>query len=339
MFAETNLSMTHTRKALALALTAIVGITGCHKNEINPTKATIATPAKPKTFSVTATLTLAAPIAEAKFYKLFTGYDSGDDFEASGVKVVGNYFYAIFDNRYKIGKVLNTLPINSNSNSLLSSGSGSSNFEAITYDNYGTPNFYVADENESHNGAYSPKIYEYDADMNLQSTTWAPYSFTSANSNKGFEGLVWVRRNNTDYLLGLCEGTGVIVVMVQDGNNWDLVSTFNMPTGTGMTDFSDIDISSTGRVAVTSQESSKVWIGQLSSTSWAFTDGGIVYNFPTGDANGNVGAGSNVLYANVEGVSFITDTKIVCTSDKVKSDQPSYQSYKDQSIHIFNLPQ
>jgi hypothetical protein len=334
--------MSQTRKTVAIAMTAMVAaLSSCHKNDVLPTKAAATVnPVTPsKTFSVNATLTLGAPIAEAKFYKLFTGYDSGDDFEASGVKVVGNYFYAVFDNRLKIGKVLNSLPINSNSNSLVSSGSGNSNFEGITYDNYSTPNFYVVDENESHNGAYSPKIYEYDASMNLQSTAWAPYSFSAANSNKGFEGLVWVRRNNTDYLLGLCEGTGVIVVMQQDGNNWDLVTTFNMPTGTGMTDFSDIDISASGRVGVTSQESSKLWIGQLSTTSWGFTDGGVVYNFPTGDANGNVGAGSDVLYGNVEGVSFITDTKVVCTSDKAKSSQPSYQTIKDQSIHIFNLPQ
>ena len=309
-------------------------VTGCTKKED-------AASAVVKTASVTSSITtynLSAPTAEAKFYKLFPGYDHTDDFEGSGVKIVGNYFYAVFDNRLKVGKILSSLPINSSSNTLVSSGSGSSNFEGITYDNYNTPNFYVVDENESHNGAYSPKINEYDANMNIQSTAWAPYSFTSADKNKGFEGLVWIRRNSTDYLLGLCERTGVIVVMAQNGSNWDLVTTISMPTGTGMTDFSDIDISASGRVAVTSQESSKLWIGQLNSTTWSFVDAGVVYNFPTGDSNGNVGAGSYVIYGNVEGVSFITDIQVVIASDKAGSDQPSYQSFKDQSIHIFNLP-
>jgi hypothetical protein len=187
---------------------------------------------------------LSAPVAEARFYKLFPSYTHTDDFEGSGVKVQGSYFYAVFDNRLKIGKIKNTLPINSSQNTLVSSGSGTSNFEGITYDNYGTANYYVVDENEAHNGAYSPKIYEYDANMNLQSTAWAPYSFSSSLSTKGFEGLVWLRRGSNDYLLGLCEGSGTIVVMMQNGSNWDYVTSFSMPAGTGMTDFSDIDISS-----------------------------------------------------------------------------------------------
>jgi len=282
---------------------------------------------------------LSAPINEAKVYKLLKGYDSSNNFEASGVKYVSGYFYAIFDNMFNIGKFVSTLPINSSSNSLSSGSSSSSNFEAITYDSYNTPNFYVADENESHNGEYSPKIYEYDASLNEQSTTWAPYSFSSADKNKGFEGLTWIRRNNNDYLLGLCERTGKIIVMEQSGSNWVKVDSISMPAGTGMTDFSDIDISSSLRVGVTSQESSLLWIGQLSATSWTFVNAGTVYSFPTGDQNGNVGAGGYVLYGNVEGVSFITDTQVVVCSDKAGSDQPSYQSFKAQTISIFNLPQ
>ncbi len=314
-------------------------VLSCKKETAQPTSSLTNAPSStPQKYSARTGGSLAAPIAEAKFYKLFPGYDHTDDFEGSGVKVQGSYFYAVFDNRYKIGKIKNTLPINSSQNSLLSSGSGNSNFEGITYDSYSTPNYYVVDENESHNGAYSPKIYEYDENMNLQNTAWAPYSFPSSLSNKGFEGLTWIRRTNDDYLLGLCESSGIIVVMKQDGNNWDLVTTFNMPSNTGMTDFADIDISSDLHVAVVSQESSKLWIGQLSSTTWSFVDEGVVYDFPTGDQSGNVGAGSYVIYANVEGVSWISSTQVVCASDKAKSDQPSYQTYKDQSIHIFNIP-
>ena len=310
----------------------------CKKDTTNPAISGSTTNTSSSTLAARNGGSLAAPVAEAKFYKLFPGYDHTDDFEASGVKLVGSYFYAAFDNRYKIGKVSTSLPINSSSNSLLSSGSGSSNFEGITYDSYGTPNYYVIDENESHNGSYSPKIYEYDASMNLQSTAWAPYSFSSSSSNKGFEGICWIRRNSDDYLLGLCEATGVIVVMKQNGSSWDYVTTINMPNNTGMTDFSDIDISDDLHVAVTSQESSKLWIGQLNTSSWSFVDEGDVYTFPKGDKSGNVGSGSYVIYGNVEGVSWINNTQVVCVSDKAKSDQPSYQSYKDQSIHIFNIP-
>ena len=68
---------------------------------------------------------LGAPVAEEKFYKLFQGYDHTDNFEASGLHYLNGYFYVVFDNRYKIGKVKSTLPVNSANNSLLSSGSGS----------------------------------------------------------------------------------------------------------------------------------------------------------------------------------------------------------------------
>jgi len=79
-------------------------------------------------------------------------------------------------------------------------------------------------------------------------------------------------------------------------------------------------------------------MGTLSSTSWSITGPGKAYQFPLGDTNGNVGAGDSVLYANVEGISFMDDSTIVVCSDKAKSSQPSYQQIKDQSVHIFRLP-
>ena len=80
-----------------------------------------------------------------------------------------------------------------------------------------------------------------------------------------------------------------------------------------------------------------LWVGTLSSTSWATIGSGTVYQFPKGSSAGVVGAGSNVLYGNVEGVSFINDSTIVTCTDKASNSQPSYQSYKDQSIQIFKL--
>ncbi|MES2628651.1 MAG: hypothetical protein V4616_06745, partial [Bacteroidota bacterium] len=80
-----------------------------------------------------------------------------------------------------------------------------------------------------------------------------------------------------------------------------------------------------------------VWIGTLSATTWSIT-GGTAYTFPTGSSSGVVGAGSNRIYGNIEGVSFISNNQIVVVSDKAKDDQPAYQTYKDQSVHIFNIP-
>ncbi len=117
---------------------------------------------------------------------------------------------------YKIPKIKSTLPINSSDNSLLSTGapgSGSSNFEGITYDNHGTINFYVVAETEKNGSVYQPRIYEYDASMNYQSRAWADYYFNSSNNNKAFEGIAWIFRGGNDYMLGLVEGTGKIAVL------------------------------------------------------------------------------------------------------------------------------
>ncbi len=279
---------------------------------------------------------LGAPVAEAKLYKLLPGYNSGDDFEASGVYYLDGYFYVACDNRYKIPKIKSTLPINSSQNTMLSSGSGDSGFEGITYDNNNTPNFFVVEEAVSHNGSYQPRIREYDGSMNYQNSMWADYYFTSANANKGFEGIAWVFRGGDDYILGLVEGTGDIPVLKKTSSGWTKVANITLPSSVTFTDYSDICVYG-NKVAITSQQDAQLWIGTLSSTSWTIT-GGTAYEFPKGSSTGVVGAGSYVLYANIEGISFINDTQIVVVSDKAKSDQPSYQTYKDQSIHIFNIP-
>ncbi len=279
---------------------------------------------------------LGAPVAEAKIYKLLQGYDHTDDFEASGVYYLDGYFYVAFDNRYKIAKIKSTLPENSAQNSLLSSGSGTSGFEGITYDSQNTPHFFVVEESVSHNGVYQPRIRQYDASMNYQENLWADYYFNSSNNNKAFEGIAWVFRGGEDYILGLVEGTGKVPVLHKTGSNWEFVTEITLPASVTFNDYSDICVYG-NKVAITSQEDSQIWIGTLSSTSWTIT-GGTAYEFPKGSSSGVVGAGTNVLYGNIEGISFINNNQIVVVSDKVKSDQPAYQEYKDQSIHIFNIP-
>ncbi|MGY0038744.1 hypothetical protein [Pedobacter sp. NJ-S-72] len=126
------------------------------------------------------------------------------------------------------------------------------------------------------------------------------------------------------------------MVLKKTSSQWQKVSEIVLPSSASFSDYSDLTISG-NKVAITSQEDSKLWIGTLSGTEWALT-GGKTYSFPTGNSSGVVGSGNNVLYGNVEGVSFISDTQIVVVSDKAKSDQPSYQKFKDQSVHVFNLP-
>ncbi len=331
-----------TRTILVTIATTALFFCSCSKNHVSnkltPIQTVNTDEVKPhKTAGrISGATMLAAPVAEAKIYKLLPGYNSSDDFEASGVYYLSGYFYVAFDNRYKIGKIKSTLPINSSDNSLLSSGSGSSNFEGITYDNFGTPNFFVVEECVHNGSVYQPRVREYDASMNYQSDKWVDYYFTSATSNKAFEGIAWVYRGGEDYLLGLVEGTGKIAVVKKTSGHWILVDSITLPSSVTFTDYSDICVYGT-KVAITSQEDGQLWIGTLSSTSWSIT-GGTAYEFPHGSSTGVVGAGTYQIYGNIEGVSFISPTQIVVVSDKADASQPAYQTYKEQSIHIFNIP-
>jgi len=100
----------------------------------------------------------------------------------------------------------------------------------------------------------------------------------------------------------------------------------------------------TGRVAVTSQEDSSLWIGQLLGQDektglWdieklAFDeDVGDVYYFPKN-------ANCQTVYCNVEGVHFLNAEMVLTVSDKMKSKgKQDFRCFnKDQSVHVFVLP-
>jgi len=195
-----------------------------------------------------------------------------------------------------------------------------------------------------------------------------PTEFTFSSGNKGFEGAVHVMHDDEIVLLGLCEGNfceggkrgrkpghGRLVLMVKQGRNdttaqpcvWATVGVLALPATAAFSDYSAVAIleasssAVTGshrvyHLAVTSQESSQVWIGQLRTggnfSEWSLTDG-VVYNFPR-DSD------CDIVYCNIEGISFVDDNLLVAVSDKMKSGgRQSYRCLaKDQSIHTFVLP-
>ena len=88
-----------------------------------------------------------------------------------------------------------------------------------------------------------------------------------------------------------------------------------------------------GRVAIVSQVNSMLWVGQLDEAHWTWHNAGQLYEFPRSD-------NASILYGNIEGVGWISPTRIVTVSDRrKKKDQPDKRlSEKDQSIHIFEIP-
>jgi hypothetical protein len=78
-----------------------------------------------------------------------------------------------------------------------------------------------------------------------------------------------------------------------------------------------------------------MWVGHVrdepTSLDDLFEDEGRLFLLPRDDKN-------RPLYCNPEGVAWLGDGRLVVVSDKKKSKQPGRCADKDQSIHIFKLP-
>jgi uncharacterized protein YjiK len=255
------------------------------------------------------------------------------DYEASGVRLQNGSLYVVFDNMTKIGIISPALT----SGSYASGGSSSqqSQYEGITYDDNNTQHFYVVAE-----GSSRGRVIQYDSAASGNSAIEEPTDVSFSDGNKGFEGVAWLRRNGNDYLLGLCEGQactsttggtlpGAIKVLAQSGTSWVTEQTLYLPSSINFADFSDIALlplaDGTSMVAVTSQESKRLWMGRLSATSWSFLDSGTVYAFPSSD------------YCNIEGVTFLSANQLAMVSDAMKDTQPAECNNKDEMVHIFSL--
>ncbi|CAE7785986.1 unnamed protein product, partial [Symbiodinium microadriaticum] len=277
-------------------------------------------------------------------------------FEASDVIVVGDYFYAICDNSWAIERISTQLTPYSAYNVQVGDPdreSEDSGYEAIFHDDV-TNTFYVV------------RVEEVRIDGNdYEVLRSCPSEMEFSGSSKGFEGAVGLKDAKGElYMLGLCEGNfcdegkrgrvkghGEVVLMqfvdgtkdnvgAHHGCMWKTIRYLKIPATAHFQDYSAITINRNGRVAVASQEESKVWLGQLTHV-----DNGVfdpvksefvdekVLNFPR-DSN------CEVVYCNIEGIHWVSDELLVGVSDKMKSNgkQPFRCLEKDQSIHMFVMP-
>ena len=276
-------------------------------------------------------------VRERKLSSLFGGVSA--DYEASGVQVLGSDLYVVFDDMNQIAKMPTSLAAGTATYTPGTLSSSSEQYEGITLDTNGTQHFYVSQE-------VSPgKIVQLDGAGSAQGEEYQSTGVSFSDSNKGFEGIAWVRRSNDDYLLALCEagncgdttGTsipGTIKVLRQTGSSWTVDTTISLCGNTSCTqgifsDYSDIALfplaDGSYKVAITSQESRQLWIGNLSATTWAFTSSGTVYDYPSSG------------YCNVEGVTFLTATRLALASDQYTGSEPGCND-KDESMHIVDIP-
>jgi len=280
-------------------------------------------------------------VREAKIFDILPGMQK-PKLEASGVLAKGGLFYVIFDNLPDIGVIDPELSAAAAANDVIRQQDGdSSGFEDIAYDPRQGRYYVLIESAPRGHGTYMAKVQEYDAGFGYLGQAWL--DFPLDRPNKGLEGLTCVHRGDQTYLLGLCEGNrcrggkdgevpggGRVHVFQRGDEQWERVGKIRLPETLLFTDYSGIAVTG-DRVAVISQMTSALWIGDLAPSGWEVTGAGTRYELPT-DADGRV------VYGTAEGVSWMAPDQVVMVSDKAKPEYPRRYQTKDQSIHIFRIP-
>lgn len=289
------------------------------------------------TMTFAATLKL---VQENKIRRLLPNSASAKRFEASGVLVKGTDYFVVFDDHTALARIANDLR-KSSLNDLIGTAPLKGGYEGIAY-NAEKHRYYLLVESHRHDDdEHRAQIVEYSDAFEYIKCRSLDFAFKSCN--KGFEALAHVRRNGQDYALALCEGNkcesgrkgrqpgnGRVQLFEKGKKCWSHVGTIKLPKSVAFVDYSGMSLDN-GRVTVVSQENSMLWIGTFENSEWNWRDEGQLYEFPrTPDGE--------IQYGNVEGVSWITPSRIVIVSDRRKSDQPKHFADKDQSIHVFDIP-
>ena len=272
-------------------------------------------------------------VKEQKVSKLL-----GKGLEPSGVAAHGKFYYVIFDAHRGVARLHNQL--SPDPNSQWNGEPSDEGFEGITYDEE-TDRFYTVVEITEERRS---KVVSYDGAL-VKKSEKPLDRITFEDKNKGFEGIGHIRKHDELYLLLLCEGNkckkggkrgrGKIRVFHERNNRWQLVDRINLPRKVDFEDYSGLDIRG-NKIAVTSQEDSKLWIGKLRSRG----DTPETIDFwIQGKSKTYQFHEDRDKYCNIEGISFLNDDSFVVVSDKRKKDeQPKSCSDKDQSVHVFVLP-
>ena len=272
-------------------------------------------------------------VREEKLYKLLPGRKKKDRLEASGVAVVNGHAYVVFDSLNLVGKIDPSLK-KRGSSELIPIASPGTGFEDIAYDPRGGRFYLIIEAARDTDGMYRGTVCEYDKDLRFQRCARLSTAFESGN--KGFEGVAHLRLGEKEYLLAMCEGNlctdakqggGRIQVFGRTKEEtWKWSHQVDLPASAEFEDYAALKFHG-DRVAVVSQASRRVWIGDIDQPAHAFAGEGIVYKFPSKS------------YCNVEGVAWLSDDLLVAVSDRrKKGEQPKRCADKDQSIHVFRIP-
>jgi hypothetical protein len=309
---------------------------------------------------------------------LLTDLGDDTKHELSEIIAVGpNQLYAISDSSWNIFKLSTALPHFSDSNKRIppswpvtSRGVGEeSSYEAIVHDESSGSFLLVREAIASDTGkvgTYHAVVEEVAVDeqngqYNLLRACTVEKIFEG--DSKGIEGAALVYdADGSPYLLMICEGNhcaqsskgkergnGRVIVARRsingDSCTYENIREIAVPPSANFEDYSAIEVrEDTGHVIIVSQADSKLWIGKLSNfqapsiidAQQSMLEGGVVMDFPKNDD-------CETVYCNVEGVAWVPGVPnlIVAVSDKMKGKgrQEHRCLTKDQSVHVFSLPE
>lgn len=277
---------------------------------------------------------------ERKLADLLDPPRPGTVFEASGVVANGRHCFVAFDNVRRVARIALHLRPGSSDHGWVGARRQGEGYEAVTYDR-SAARFYLMIEAQKHpDGTFKGAIEEYDERWRFRRRRWVDFPFERRNT--GFEGLASVRWRGRSYLLALCEGSrcrgrrkrrkrgaGRIQVLEPRGTMWHPIERIKMPRHVKFKDFSGLALRG-DRIAVVSQESSRVWIGRVRPGEWRVRGRGRIYDFPRTKKGKR-------LYYTVEGISWVSPTTIVAVSDLRRKKYPARSTRTDQSIHVFRV--
>lgn len=278
---------------------------------------------------------------ERKLAELIAVPERGAVLEASGVIARGRDCFVIFDNLRRVARIDRSLAPGSARHAWLGRRRSGEGYEDIAYSPH-RRRFYLLVEAEKHpDGTFKAVVEERDEELRFKGRRWVDFPFEERNT--GFEGLSAVRWRGHDYLLALCEGNrcragrkgrrpggGRIQVLERRGKVWGPVATIKLPRSVEFEDYSALAIRGE-RIAVASQQASRLWVGTLRRSDWTIDGAGRQYDLPRTKKG-------KLLYSTVEGISWLRDGTFVAVSDRTKPGHPGRCAAQDQSIHVFRLP-
>jgi hypothetical protein len=249
-----------------------------------------------------------------------------DRLEASGVVAAEGGYQVIFDNLRAVALIDADLDTTA-ANALLPTEPGSApGYEDIARDPV-TGHVFLLIEAQDRDGDLQARVEEYDETLRFVSAGWVEYPLS--RQNKGMEGLEVVRRADGVYLLGLHE-VGGLLVFRRGRHNWKQVATAELPGNLHFADYSAV-ASAGGRLALVSQESSALWVGEFTTDTWTAIGSGETYLFPRN-------SGGEVVYRTIEGVCWLGPDRVVVVSDRGKRDDEGHRDRaKEESLHVFDL--